>query len=334
MSADITTKTFIDTIFPPDQLGSDETVVLSYPDSFTDRQGREVSYYKQLRGNAANIARAETEPRGWLYCVSTVTVPPRGEKLRRRLQDLCWAYVLVLDDIGTKAAVPPVAPGYIMETSPNNYQYGYFLEPVDVSDPQMAAHFDACLVGLARAGYNDGGCRSASRVVKLPGAIHKSGFVTRLVEWNPSMDEPFHWDQWWALDELMLAMGVEPARRRVVHAPDPNFVGVTLDDVLDPVLDWLNERGHTTGIYNDQWVHLFCPWQASHGNAGEDPGSATSYSPFNYGLPGRAFHCRHEHCSERRMVDFLGWVIDQGGPDVTSPVAPTLPEALNKVFNR
>jgi hypothetical protein len=35
--------------------------------------------------------------------------------------------VMVLDDIGTKSKVPPLAPTWIMETSPGNYQWGYVL---------------------------------------------------------------------------------------------------------------------------------------------------------------------------------------------------------------
>jgi hypothetical protein len=32
---------------------------------------------------------------------------------------------MVLDDVGTKSKVPPLAPTWIIETSPANYQYGY-----------------------------------------------------------------------------------------------------------------------------------------------------------------------------------------------------------------
>ncbi|MEY3782631.1 MAG: hypothetical protein RIS97_809, partial [Pseudomonadota bacterium] len=33
--------------------------------------------------------------------------------------------VMVLDDVGTKSDVPPLAPTWKMETSPGNFQWGY-----------------------------------------------------------------------------------------------------------------------------------------------------------------------------------------------------------------
>ena len=60
---------------------------------------------------------------------------------------------LVLDDVGTKAKVPPIDPTWIMETSPNNYQYGYTFA---LDDQPMKGEFSAAIVAIAEAGYTDG----------------------------------------------------------------------------------------------------------------------------------------------------------------------------------
>ena len=56
---------------------------------------------------------------------------------------------LVLDDVGTKAKVPSIAPTWIMETSPNNYQYGYTFS---LDDQPMKGDFSAAIVAIAAIG--------------------------------------------------------------------------------------------------------------------------------------------------------------------------------------
>jgi hypothetical protein len=276
-------------------MADDEVVLVGYPDSFEAEDGRVVSYHKHLRASRAKRRLVE-QKEGWLYCVSSVRNPGPGGKLRARLQDVHTAYVLVCDDVGTKAKVPPAEPSYVLETSPGNYQYGFLLDPLNVSNREGQALFDGCLLALANAGYNDAGCRSASRKVKLPGAIHKSGFVARIVTWAP--------DVVYGLEELMAEMGVEPVKqRRRGGAMDPDYQGVALGDVMDPVMDWLSTNWTTYG-HNDEWVYIECPWRSTHTDA-EQGHSSTAYSPRGYGFPGAAFKCMHGHCAGRTTATFL-----------------------------
>mgnify|MGYP000326125239 FL=1 len=39
---------------------------------------------------------------------------------------------MVLDDIGTKSKVPPIPPTWVIETSPDNYQWGYTLSLIHI----------------------------------------------------------------------------------------------------------------------------------------------------------------------------------------------------------
>ncbi len=293
MTIDTTRNMFLRAAFPTDLMHSREAVLLA---RMTERGIRQQLHHP----------RSKHEPGPWYYCVSTVRRTRRDTFPRRRMEDLMSAWVLPCDDVGTKADPPPVEPSYIIETSGGNYQYGYFIDPFDVTDAAGAAYYDACLLALAAAGYNDPGCRGAARIVRLPGSLHKTGFVARLTEWSP--------DRTWPLKGLMRAMGVKVdnrlvERRRRQLEPSP----LALGDVADPLLDWLSENGYTLGTHTDTWVHLRCPWQDGH-TGGQGGATATGYSPLDYGHFGRSFNCFHGHCQGRTVGDLAQFIARQGGP--------------------
>ncbi len=290
----ISVPEFMRYAFPHDLVAPDTTPMVSWPASFVNDQGTQVDFYAQ---RAWHPRMSLPDGAGWLFCVSTVQ---KARKIRRRLDEVRHAFVLPCDDVGTKCSAPPVAPSYILETSKDNFQYGYFIDPYDVSTPEGAAFYDACLMGLARAGYNDFGCRSASRVVKLPGATHRRGFITQVKTWAPERS--------WSLDELMSEMGVEPAidvarntRRRV---PGKHS---SLDAVADPVLEWLHGKGLVLDSVSGEWVDVICPWAALHSDT-EDV--VAGYSPLNFITEGRAFNCFHSHTHGTK--EFLAWAVNEG----------------------
>jgi hypothetical protein len=215
--------------------------------------------------------------------------------MTRGKDDLMYAYCLVLDDIGTKAAVPPVPPSWILESSTENFQYGYLLEPIELT-PEAMAHYDGCVAGLAQAGYSDPGARGAYRVMRLPGSLHKSGFVARITAWDP--------DRHYTLDELMGLMEVEPRKVRVSYTAPPRAGTAAVDD---EVLQWLQEHNYVTGDSGD-WITILCPWREEHSGGSDTAGYSRA--------PQRAFSCMHTH--EYNTKDFLAWVVAQGGPDIAT----------------
>lgn len=300
MSDNITPAVFFNTLFPPDEIG-DYTPVLCHPAQFVSPEtGRTVDYYKNYRGTGRVARRVARKPEGWLYCVSTVEPRPDG-RVKRTYEDIREAWAFVLDDIGTKAVgVPdlPVAPSALLETSPGNFQAVYLLAPYDVSGPKGQGYYDDCLVSCARAGLSDPGMRSATRVAKMPGAIHRSGFVTRLALWEPS--------RVWDLPDLMVEMGVDvkPGRRkRGMLKPGKHE---QLQDVDDGLYAWLCDNWPVYG-HNDQWVFIECPWRERHTDGEQGP-SSTAYSPLDYGREGRGFKCLHGHCADRDLIDFFTYV--------------------------
>lgn len=300
----ITPDSFISTIFPPDLLLPGEKVCIAHPNSFVSREtGERVDYYRQMnwRGGPLVLNTA------WYFCVSTV-VAQRRRQIKKRLEDVRTAFVLVVDDVGTKSQAPTVEPSYVLETSDGNFQWGYLLEPFDVSTPDGAAYYDQCLMSLAAAGFNDPGFRSANRLARLPGSVHKSGFVARITRWRP--------DRVWDLDDLMTAFGVPlvPVARRhgIGLARAPGFVD-RLADVRDPLSHWLmqDRPGMVLG-YNSDFVFIECPWRSGHTDGRQGP-TATGFSPYGYGkYRDRGFRCLHGHCAGYSIRHFEEWARSQG----------------------
>lgn len=294
----ITSREFLNTLFPPDLLLPDEMPVVAWPDSFISPEtGRAVEYYAQR-----NARVALPHDKATYFCVSTVE-RQRKRQVKKRLEDVRTAMVLVLDDVGTKSEWLDIPPSYVLETSAGNYQVGYLLEPYDVSTPRGQAYFDSVLFSLADAGFNDPGCRSASRLVRLPGSLHKSGFRARVVRWYPS--------RVWALEDLAALLpreGVILKQPRKVQALKPGKYDV-LSDVEDAVYWWLVDNWPVHG-HNDQWVYIDCPWRASHTD-GAQGASSTAYSPRDYGRAGVGFKCLHGHCARRGVDDFLTFIYSE-----------------------
>ena len=207
----------------------------------------------------------------------------------------CCEYVLVmmLDDVGTKAKVPPLPPTWVMETSEGSFQWGYAF-----SDQPTKAEFTAAMDAIAAAGFTDPGATNAVRNFRLPGSVNlkpgRDAFKARLVEFHP--------DREFTLPEICAALGVTPA------APDTAAQrGVRLRDTgKDTVLEWLNERGLVLSQPNAEgWLAVVCPNAAEH----TDGQIEARYNPVN-----RAFCCYHSHCEHLDSRAFLAWVCDNGGP--------------------
>ena len=122
---DVTVEKFIATVF--EGIAPEEHVLLA----------RQVD----LEGGCQNAPWGETAASRWFrsklpgsiyFNVSTVAEPEEQSPWRRRKEDCLAAYVLVLDDIGTKVSgQPSIEPSYKMETSAGNYQWGYLIQPYE-----------------------------------------------------------------------------------------------------------------------------------------------------------------------------------------------------------
>jgi hypothetical protein len=204
-----------------------------------------------------------------------------------------YVLVMVLDDVGTKAAIPPLEPTWKIETSEGSYQWGYAF-----SEQPTKGDFSAAIKAIADAGYTDKGAINAVRNFRIPGSINlkpdRNNFAAKLVEFHPARD--------FTLDQICAALGVVPA-----PADSVGFKPIRLsDDGADDVMAWLSGQGLLLSKPNQEgWAGVICPNSAEH----TDGNPEGRYMPAN-----RAYCCLHSHCVEFGSSLFLQWVSDNGGP--------------------
>jgi len=202
---------------------------------------------------------------------------------------------LVLDDIGTKSKVPPLEPTWKIETSPDNFQWGYTF---GLDDQPTKGEFSAAISAIAEAGYTDKGAINPVRNFRIPGSINlkpgRENFIAKLTEFHPTRE--------FSLKQICDALGVVPAT-----ADTANVSRLHLDDDgNDDVLAWMNARGEVIEKANAEgWVGVVCPNHQEH----SDGNPTGRYHPVN-----RAYVCFHSHCGDWNSDRFLGWVADSGGP--------------------
>jgi hypothetical protein len=204
-----------------------------------------------------------------------------------------YVLVMVLDDVGTKAKTPPLAPTWKIETSEGSFQWGYVF-----SEQPTKADFSAAIKAIADAGYTDAGAINAVRNFRLPGSINlkpgRESFAAKLVEFEPAREFTLH--------EICQALDVTPA--------PADSVGVRpirlSDDGADDVMAWLSSQGLLLSKPNQEgWAGVICPNSGEH----SDGNPEGRYMPAN-----RAYCCLHSHCLEFDSGVFLKWVAENGGP--------------------
>lgn len=265
-------------------------------------------------------SRSDRAEAAWYISVATVdgTTNDRG-RLRRGRRHLTAVWLLVLDDIGTKAQPPQLEPTYKLETSEGNYQWGYALDPTDDFETYERLH-----AWCAERGWSDAGAGGAYRVVRIPGSANvkpgRGGFRSRLTAFDP--------DASWSLEELVEALGADLSnierQTPTVSAARQHSDGVSgvtdgvsdgVSGVSDPVLEWLAARGDVVEDNGGEWVTIRCPQAFRH----TTPADTAGYSPLGRGGDGwhdkRAFKCLHAHCKSLKTKEFLSYVAENGGPE-------------------
>jgi hypothetical protein len=202
---------------------------------------------------------------------------------------------LVLDDVGTKSKTPEIAPTWIMETSPNNYQYGYTF---GLDDQPTKGEFSAAIKAIADAGYTDGGAINAVRNFRLPDSVNlkpgRDHFKSVLVEFNPDLE--------FTLPQICKALGVTPTEADTATVKRIDLI----DNGQDDVLTWLVACGDVIEPANGEgWVGVTCINASAH----SDGNSMARYHPLN-----RSYMCFHESCQHLDSKGYLEWVQAEGGP--------------------
>ena len=206
-----------------------------------------------------------------------------------------YVLFMMLDDVGTKSKVPPIAPTWVLETSEGSFQWGYAF-----SEQPTKHDYVAAIDAIAEAGYTDPGATNAVRNCRLPGSVNlkqgRDNFEARLVEFHPERE--------YTLEQICEALGVTPA-----EASSADYKAVNLRDTGgDTVLKWLSEKSLVLSkVNNDGWCGIVCPNHEEH----TDGNIEARYKPLD-----RSFCCYHGHCQHIDSRMFLDWVAENDGPRV------------------
>ncbi|MBT4934799.1 MAG: hypothetical protein HON18_15320, partial [Rhodospirillaceae bacterium] len=318
---------FIDSIF--DGKEAEELVCVTKPISFKSKStGDTVNTFtnRSIGDPEFRSFQAGNKPADWYMCLSSVDIPAKDEKVRRRREDIKFTYCIVLDDVGTKVKEDdiPLPPSWKMETSPDNYQWGYI-----IYRDNRQAKIEALIDALIAKGMSDPGATGVYRIVRLPGSINmkpkNNKFPARLTEWNPQRSS--------SLEDVASAFGVDITNTAERKKSQGNITNSKLDGHDDPVLQWLNEK-KLSGADNGKFITVACPWQSQHTDQNDD---STGYSPVGHGDDKttryfNCFHGSHGGAGPKNTADFLYWVAEQGGPKCSNNDEPTWLGEMNERY--
>ena len=255
----------------------------------------------------------DVQAAAWYFCVSTVSGESneKGSMIGRGRQHLRRYHCIVLDDIGTKGAPPPVEPSWKATTSiingVRNQQWGYLLDPGDDWNT-----YEAVVDWCAQQGWADAGAGGSYRLMRVPGSTNlKPGRQFA----KTTIDEA-DWSVW-SLEEFMEDMGCNLDQLEIKDVQVKTLEGgAQAVDGIDPLLDWLVDAGHVVRDSGGEWVDIVCPWADQHTGGQNTAG----YSPLGRGsgvyVQTRAFKCLHEHCLNRKLAQFGEWSTALGAPAV------------------
>ena len=232
---------------------------------------------------------------GAWYCNTASFLTDRlGKRPSASIHNCDHVAFLVLDDVGTKSKAPPLEPTWKIETSPDNFQWGYTFA---LDDQPKHEEFSAAIKAIAEAGFTDKGATNAVRNFRIPGSVNlkpdRNKFVSVLAEFHPERE--------FSLPQIMGAFGVVAGPVESVYKP----IKIE-DDGTDNIFAWLAENSLVITRPNSEgWAGVVCPNAHEH----TDGNPQGRYNPSM-----RAYCCLHSHCLQLDSHIFLEWVEGQGGP--------------------
>ena len=226
-------------------------------------------------------------------------------------------HALVLDDVGTKIALEPLADfqfSWKLETSPGNFQYGLIFEEPVTDGNKVTSMLDAFIT----KGWCDAGASGPmSRWMRLPVGIngkpkHKgddgSPYRCRLQEWNPG--KRYTPEQ--MIEEFHLELKKEPP----LGSGDDNGGQPSHIDMTGGVYFPVNSENSVILSLKEMDLYktplgsgkhdITCPWVEQHTDAID---SGTAYFEPDDSHPAGGFSCMHSHGDKfhiSELLDHLG----------------------------
>lgn len=229
---------------------------------------------------------------------------------RRRAETFAAGLALMVDDVGTKvnpSVVEKVRPSAIVETSPGNFQYWYFLHTPERDRERFDGVIRAFISGKLLGA--DPGMSGVTRVGRIPGFLNaKAAYVTEANQrgWRVKLHELTGID--YSTGELLERFDLHINGRRVhreilrtEEALERNRSFMTMYKYLDHRAMLKKSEPDPSG-----WSEMTCPWVDGH-TAGADTGAAIREPSEENGWYG-AFRCHHGHCIDRGWSELTDWI--------------------------
>jgi len=233
---------------------------------------------------------------------------------RRRRESFAAGRAFLVDDVGTKvpSSAVPLPPSAIIETSPGNLQYWYFLARPE----RDAERFDGVIrafIAKKLAGI-DPGMSGITRVGRLPGftngkAAYGGGFRTRLLSLE---------DLRFSIDELLSAFDLTIEGRRHIRPLPPRSALRARVDAYYVVEEFLRLHGMLKRNRPDLsgWIEISCPWRNEH-TGGIDNGAAIR-EPHEDNQFFGAYRCHHSHGVEKTWPVLTQWIDDLAAEELSN----------------
>ena len=284
----------------------------------------ERGYMSRTVAELDKLVTRTTTPRS-LYFLTSSAYPDVNGKLSHGKAQFAALHVVVLDDIGTKikhADLPVLlqTPSYKIESSADNYQYGYFLDN-PITDYEHAA---TLINTIMAAGYTDPGGAMPCKIVRLPDGVNgkddelKRDFHVHMPELSMNVFSPedlidaVHYQidgvavTWDSIKQGKVSpIGAKYKAHYLPNVPQAQ----SSNGVIDEPLEIMIEMGMKVEDDGQGWVGVECLNAGEHTDQNDD---VAYYMPFGRGngKPTRGFHCFHGHCSEVGTYKFLAWCIN------------------------
>ena len=241
--------------------------------------------------------------------ISSFRANARGE-FRRQTNLFGHGLALMVDDIGTKVnpdVIKVLQPTALIETSLNNYQAWYFLNPPATNRDHFAAVIRAFIHQQLLG--NDPGMAGVNRVGRLPIGINgkpkANDWSVKTHEWRPQI----RYTTQQLLSAFKLNLTIETKStdiaRKAAAQRAPDRIAA-----FRAMVTWLEQnnmfKAHDFNIGG--WRELHCPWRDNHTDRA-DTGAALGYPNVENGWYG-AFQCHHGHCQSLTLRNLTDWVAD------------------------
>lgn len=228
---------------------------------------------------------------------------------RRRTDTFAAGRALMVDDIGTKVDIKLVEhmpPSAIVETSPGNTQWWYFLATPERDKDRFDGVIRAFIYGQLLGA--DPGMNGVNRVGRIPGFVNgkpqHNGWRCALRELNGRR---------WSVEELVKGFKLQlqgrrysPPSMRTETAQERALLWAQTMKLLRALKMMKRDEPDPSG-----WTEMHCPWADGHTDRA-DTGAAIRRPHEDNGWYG-GFRCHHGSCADRGWHELTDWTGDAAG---------------------